>query len=79
MKKGWMRAMVAVSAMLWAGAALVADARPCARILFEPMPRLMLYGDTTRLGPRRPGRFGVSELRRIFYKCSHPPSLRISK
>ena len=54
MKKGWMRAMVAVSAMLWVGVALGADARPCARILFEQMPRLMLYGDTTRLGPKRP-------------------------
>ena len=36
------------------GAALAADVWPCARILFEPMPRLMLYGDTTRLGPKRP-------------------------
>lgn len=54
MNKGWMRAAVAVGAVLWAGAALAADARPCARILFEPMPRLMLYGDTTRLGPKRP-------------------------
>ena len=39
-KKGFMRAVVAVGAMLWTCVALAADARPCARILFEPMPRL---------------------------------------
>ena len=26
------------------------DVRPCSNIRFEPMPRTMLYGDTTRLG-----------------------------
>ena len=40
MKKGCICAAVAVGAMLWTCVALAADARPCARILFEPMPRL---------------------------------------
>ncbi|MBR0066222.1 MAG: hypothetical protein IJQ00_01395, partial [Kiritimatiellae bacterium] len=46
----WMRAAATAGAVLWAGATMATDAKPCSRILFEQMPRLMLYGDTTRLG-----------------------------
>ena len=48
-KNDWMRAAVA-GALLCTCAALADDARPCSNIRFEPMSRLMLYGDTTRLG-----------------------------
>ena len=44
-----MRAAVA-GALMCTCAALADDARPCSDIRFEPMSRLMLYGDTTRLG-----------------------------
>ncbi len=49
----WTRAAVAVGAVLWTGTA-TAGVRPCSNIRFEQLPRLMLYGDTTRLGPDRP-------------------------
>ena len=48
MKQGWMRAMVAVSAMLWAGTALASDAGVLRLLSYNVLARsllLSLLGD----------------------------------
>ena len=51
------KTLFVAAAMFSAAVSVVAaDAqkRPCSEITFKDMPSLMLYGDTTRLGERRP-------------------------
>ena len=72
MKKGCMRVTAAVGAVLWAGAVLASDVGVLRLLSYNVLAKSLLLSLLI-------GRFGDSELKRIFYKCSHPPRLRISK
>ena len=54
MKKMTVWSIAALSAVAGSLSAVAAGARPCSRILFEPLPRTMLYGDPVHVKGGKP-------------------------
>ena len=73
---------VAACAALWTGAASADDARPCAQILFEQMPRTMLFGDPVHLKGGQPFAKDMTVIRHggrylMYYSvCDHSDATR---